>query len=91
LTVVPIVSGSVRTEGYWTRPLKPPKAGQGKEGRRDGEGGSGGGGKDGEKAEGEYGAGQVALQGELRGQGMDYVRNDPDGKRMRLDAGVVLE
>jgi hypothetical protein len=41
--------------------------------------------------EGQYGAGQVPLHGELRGQGLDYVRNDPDGKRMRLDAGVVLE
>ena len=31
------------------------------------------------------------LNGEVRGQGLDYVRNDPDGRRMRLDAGVVVE
>jgi hypothetical protein len=31
------------------------------------------------------------LTGTLRGQGVDYVRNDPDGKRMRLEAGVVVE
>ena len=31
------------------------------------------------------------LNGNVRGQGLDYVRNDPDGRRMRLDAGVVVE
>ena len=61
LTVVPIVSGSVRSEPSWIR----------------------------EKSEG--GAGQPSLNGELRGQGLDYVRNDPDGRRMRLDAGVIVE
>ncbi len=39
----------------------------------------------------EGGAGQPALNGEVKGQGLDYVRNDPDGRRMRLDAGVVVE
>lgn len=31
------------------------------------------------------------LEATVRGQGIDYVRNDPDGGRMRLDAGVVVE
>lgn len=33
----------------------------------------------------------VRLEATVRGQGVDYVRNDPDGGRMRLDAGVVVE
>ncbi|ETN36524.1 uncharacterized protein HMPREF1541_08802 [Cyphellophora europaea CBS 101466] len=35
--------------------------------------------------------GVVRLEATVRGQGIDYVRNDPDGGRMRLDAGVVVE
>jgi hypothetical protein len=35
--------------------------------------------------------GVVRLEATVRGQGVDYVRNDPDGGRMRLDAGVVVE
>jgi hypothetical protein len=31
------------------------------------------------------------LNARVRGQGIDFVRNDPDGGRMRLDAGVVVE
>lgn len=31
------------------------------------------------------------LEARIRGQGIDFVRNDPDGGRMRLDAGVVVE
>ena len=61
LTIVPIVSGTVRSEPNWVREEK------------------------------DGGAGQPALNGELRGQGLDYVRNDPDGRRMRLDAGIVVE
>jgi Protein of unknown function (DUF3237) len=61
LTVVPIVSGSLRSEASWTRAIE------------------------------EGGAGQEELNGVVRGQGTDYVRNDPDGRRMRLDAGVVVE
>jgi RNA polymerase I-specific transcription initiation factor RRN6 len=33
----------------------------------------------------------VRLEATVRGNGVDYVRNDPDGGRMRLDAGVVVE
>ena len=61
LTVVPIVSGTVRSEPSWIKDEK------------------------------DGGAGQPGLNGEVRGQGLDYVRNDPDGRRMRLDAGVVVE
>lgn len=35
--------------------------------------------------------GVVRLEASVRGMGIDYVRNDPDGGRMRLDAGVVVE
>lgn len=35
--------------------------------------------------------GVVRLEATVRGMGIDYVRNDPDGGRMRLDAGVVVE
>jgi hypothetical protein len=35
--------------------------------------------------------GVVRLEATVRGQGVDWVRNDPDGARMRLDAGVVVE
>ena len=31
------------------------------------------------------------LDSTVRGQGIDFVRNDPDGGRMRLDAGLVVE
>ncbi|KPI37950.1 uncharacterized protein AB675_3107 [Cyphellophora attinorum] len=31
------------------------------------------------------------LEATVRGQGIDFVRNDPDGGRMRLDAGLVVE
>lgn len=35
--------------------------------------------------------GLPVLEATVRGQGIDYVRNDPDGGRMRLDAGLVVE
>lgn len=40
---------------------------------------------------GERTDGMVRLEATVRGTGIDYVRNDPDGGRMRLDAGVVVE
>ena len=32
-----------------------------------------------------------ALNAKLKGTGNDYIHNDPDGKRMRLNAHGVLE
>jgi hypothetical protein len=76
LTVVPIISGTVRTESSWNDG----------ESEDDAEGGI----DDKNEVKGRRPR-RPRLTGTLRGQGVDYVRNDPDGKRMRLEAGVVVE
>lgn len=37
------------------------------------------------------GGGETRLDAVLKGVGNDYVRNDPDGRRMRLDSAVICE
>ncbi|RMZ91322.1 hypothetical protein DV736_g1430, partial [Chaetothyriales sp. CBS 134916] len=76
LTVVPIHSGTVRTEEAWHKQVS--------------EGGMGGVrisaevvGRGGPPVVGELGRGTSAS--------VDYIRNDPDGGRMRLDSRVVVE
>lgn len=61
-------------------------------------GADGGGAEEGRKEEEQEGGKRkgrvhevVRLEATVRGQGIDFVRNDPDGGRMRLDAGVVVE